>query len=307
MHITQNFFLKTALKPLIYIIKWFGRNYPETLVKIRYFVRFRKRLNLNKPKTLNEKILYLSLRTDTHIRTKLTDKWKVREYVKECGLEKILVKLYGVWKNAKDIDFTALPNSFVLKSNHGSGNIILVKEKTILDKELVISQINKDLSQKYGELEGGRHYYDITPVVIAEEFLKNDKVSKKYSSSIIDYKIWCFNGKPYFIWTCCNRDKNGTDVMTYDLNWDAHPEYSVFNKGYRKSNNIPKPINIEEMLETAEKLAKPFPCVRVDLYNINGKIYFREMTFTSLGGLMDFYSDEFQLMAGSMIDLNYRG
>lgn len=294
-------------KLFISIVKWFGRNYPETLVKIRYFVRFRKRLNLNNPKTLNEKILYLSLRTDTHLRTKLTDKWKVREYVKECGLEKILVKLYGVWENAKNIDFTALPNSFVLKPNHGSGDIILVKDKMILDKEFIISQINKDLSKKYGELEGGRHYYDIIPVVIAEEFLKNDEVSKKYSSSIIDYKIWCFNGKPYYIWTCCNRDKNGTDVMTYDLNWNTHPEYSVFCKHYRQGKKLPKPINFDEMIKIAEKLAKPFPCVRVDLYNINGKIYFGEMTFTSLGGLMDFYTDDFQKMAGSMIDLNYKG
>jgi hypothetical protein len=95
--------------------------------------------------------------------------------------------------------------------------------------------------------------------------------------------------------------------MTYDLDWNAHPEYSVFYNHYRMGKIIPKPKNFNEMIATAEKLSKPFPVVRVDLYNIGGKIYFGEMTFTSLGGLMDFYTDEFQNLAGSLIDVNYKG
>lgn len=95
--------------------------------------------------------------------------------------------------------------------------------------------------------------------------------------------------------------------MTYDLKWNAHPEFSIFNSHYRRGQLIPKPENFEEMIAIAEKLAKPFPVVRVDLYNINGKIYFGEMTFTSLGGLMDFYTDEFQKMCGDLIDVNYKG
>ena len=95
--------------------------------------------------------------------------------------------------------------------------------------------------------------------------------------------------------------------MTYDLDWMPHPEYSVFNEHYGRGQILPKPINFERMVEVAEILAKPFPVVRVDLYNINGKIYFGEMTFTSLGGLMDFYTDDFQNLAGNLIDINYKG
>ena len=229
-----------------------------------------------------------------------------REYIEECGLSDILVNLYGVWDNAAKIRFEDLPETFVLKPNHGCGDIIIVNDKSKINVASVVAQINNDLGKKYGELEGGRHYYDIEPVVIAEELLLNDPISSQYSSSIIDYKIWCFNGKAHFIWTCSNRNDVTTEVMTYDREWKRHPEYFIFNKHYSEGVPLPKPASYERMLEIAEKLAKPFPVVRVDLYNLNGRIYFGEMTFTSLGGLMDFYTDEFQILAGDLIDLNYK-
>lgn len=293
--------------PIIGITKFIGRNWPELLMKIRYFARFKRRLNLEKPVTLNEKILYMSLRTDTTLWTKLADKYNVREYIKDCGLAQILVPLYGYWKEAANIDFELLPDGFVLKTTQGSGDIIIIPDKNSIDKLDVIKKMDIAVKTKYGELEGGKHYMRIEPAIIAEGLISNDEESQKLSSSIIDYKIWCFNGKAYYIWVCCNRDKYGTDVMTYDLDWNAHPEYSVFYNHYRMGKVIPKPKNFNEMIATAEKLSKPFPVVRVDLYNIGGKIYFGEMTFTSLGGLMDFYTDEFQNLAGSLIDVNYKG
>lgn len=299
----KNYYL---LKPIVLFTKYFGRNFPESLVRIRYFFRFHKYLNLSNPKTLNEKILYLSLKTDTSEWTRLADKYHVREYVKECGLDDILVKCYGFWKKAADIDFSKLPNSFVLKTVQGSGDIILVKDKHKLNINETKKNIDIAVNTRYGELEGGKHYMRIKPAIIAEELLFNDKISQIYSTSIIDYKIWCFNGKAHYIFTCCNRDKAGTDVMTYDISWNAHPEYSVLTNHCRRGNVIPKPLNFERMINIAEKLAMPFPVVRVDLYNIGGIIYFGEMTFTSLGGLMDYYSDEFQTLAGSMINLNYK-
>lgn len=306
MHIRTNPVLNKIFQPLILFCKWLGRNNPILLVKIRYFFRFRKSLNLDDPQTLNEKILWQSLKTEVGLRTKLSDKWRVREYIEECGLSDILVNLYGVWDNAAKIRFEDLPEKFVLKPNHGSGDIIIVNDKSKINVASVVAQINNDLGKKYGELEGGRHYYDIEPVVIAEELLLNDPISSQYSSSIIDYKIWCFNGKAHFIWTCSNRNDVTTEVMTYDREWKRHPEYSIFNKHYYEGVPLPKPASYERMLEIAEKLAKPFPVVRVDLYNLNGRIYFGEMTFTSLGGLMDFYTDEFQILAGDLIDLNYK-
>lgn len=303
MAISSNKILSIVLFPIIEFVRFLGREYPVFLVKIRYFFRFKKKLDLDNPKTLNEKILYQSLKTDCRLRTQLTDKWKVRKYVEDCGLSDILVELYGVWGDANDIDFEQLPANFVLKPNHGSGNVIFIKDKHHINESKIKNTLNKDLRKVYGELEGGVHYYDIDPVVIAEELLLNDSISEKYSSSIIDYKIWCFNGKAYYIWTCSNRNKYSTEVMTYDRQWNRHPEFSVFNEHYKEGDPLPMPKSLEKMLYVAEILSKPFSVVRVDLYNIEGKIYFGEMTFTSLGGMMDFYTQEFQNHAGSLIKL----
>lgn len=290
-------------KPFYGITRWLGRKNPELLVRMRYFARFHKPLNLKNPQTLNEKILYLSLKTDTTKWSELADKYQVREFVKEKGLEDILIQSYGVWDKVEDIDFDKLPNQFVLKTTFGSGDCIFVKDKSAADIDEIKAELDQCLHTNYGELEGGKHYYRIPHRIIAEAFIDNDEESAKISSSLIDYKIWCFNGKAHYIWTCCNRDKHGTDVMTYDTDWNAHPEYSIFTPHYREGQVASCPKNLYEMLKIAETLSADFPVVRVDLYNINGKIYFGEMTFTSLGGLMDFYTNDFQIKTGQSIKL----
>jgi hypothetical protein len=304
MHIRTNPRLSKIFKPIIIFCEWLGVNHPVILAKIRYFARFKKRLNLSNPRTLNEKILYLSLKTDTTLWTRCADKYAVRGFVEERGLRDILIPLLGVWDKASDIDFDTLPNEFVLKTNHGSGDILVVTDKSKIDIPQIVKTFDNELSKPYGALESGLHYLRIEPRLIAEELIRNDRGISETSSSLIDYKIWCFNGKCYYIWACANRDKHSTEVMTYDREWNAHPEYSIFNDGYRQGKLLPKPKNFERMVEIAETLSKPFPCVRVDLYNVNGKIYFSELTFTSLGGLMNFYTEEFQLLAGSQIDLS---
>jgi len=286
-----------------YIASKIGKFNPEFIVRIRYWLRFHKRIDLDNPKNLNEKIQYLSLRTDTSAWTRLTDKYLVRDYVKECGLEETLVPLLGKWDSADDIDFESLPSRFILKTTHGSGDSIIVNDKSCCNIDEIRSSIRKTLKETYGLSEGNPHYSRIKPAVVAEELLENDEVSARYSTSLIDYKIWCFNGKAYYIWTCTDRTKHGTRVMTYDKEWNAHPEYSVFTSHYMRGETIPKPDGLDRMLNIAEALAKPFPVVRVDLYNLQGKVYFGEMTFTSLGGLMDFYSNDFLNYTGSLIDL----
>lgn len=308
MSITTNKFLTVVCRPLIQLTKFTSKHDPELVIRARYFVRFHKPINLKNPQNLNEKILYLSLKTDTSKWSELADKYAVRKYVEDCGLKDTLVGFYGYWEKAEDIDFDKLPNSFILKAVQGSGDPIIVKNKSTYDIEDARKYMSKVYKQPYGGLEAGSHYLRIRPGIIAEEFLNNDEVSKKFSKSLIDYKIWCINGKAEYIWTCCNRTPpHGIEVLTYDRDWNAHPEYSVFDNIYRKGSPMPAPKNLDYMLEVAEKLAKPFPVVRVDLYNLDGKIYFGEMTFTSLGGLMNFYTPEFLLKVGQMIDLNYKG
>ena len=303
MHIRTNPRLNKLFKPLILFCEWLGEYHPIALARIRYFARFRKWLHLKNPQTLNEKILYLCLKTDTTLWTRCADKYAVRSFVEEKGLGDILIPLIGVWEHATDIEFDKLPRKFVLKATHGSGDIVIVTDKNKVDWQAVVDMFTKDLAHKYGALESGHHYMRIEPKMIAEELIQNDLGTEQVSSSLIDYKLWCFNGRCHYIWTCANRDEHATDVMTYDRDWNAHPEYSCFYAGYRKGNILPRPINLERMIEVAEKLSGDFPCVRVDLYNVSGRIYFGELTFTSYGGLMDFYTDDFQLLAGGLVDL----
>lgn len=136
----------------------------------------------------------------------------------------------------------------------------------------------------------------MTPCVVVEEVLPLEKGT----TSLTDYKMWCFNGKCYYTFVCNERNANGNSahVMTYDMDWNAHPEFSVFNSDYLRGDIIPKPKNFDKMVEIAEKLSKGFPELRVDLYNIDGKIYFGELTFTSQGGFMDNFTPEFNKMLG---------
>lgn len=303
-HPTMSKVGRIAFYPLIKFCAWLGENHPVTLVKFRYLFRFQKLPNLKNPKDLNEKILYLKLFTDTSRWTILADKYRVRDYVKECGLEKYLIPLVGVWNNADDIDFTNLPSSFIFKANNGCGKSsnLIVKDIAKLDISKTRDLLQSWLNEKHiGALAAEPQYKKMPPCVLAEVLLPEEAGKK----SPIDYKIWCFNGKAHYIWTCSDRDSNGTEVMTYDTAWNALPEVCVFESRYRKGKLLPKPENLDEMLRVAETLTKPFPCVRLDLYNINGRIFFGEMTFTSLGGMMDFYTPDFLKKMGDMVDLNY--
>lgn len=281
-----------------------NRIFPVTICKLRFRRTFGRKCNLKNPKDINEKILWLSLYSDTTEWSRLADKYAVRSYVEECGLSDCLVKLYGKWDDAKDVDWEKLPNQFVLKSNNGSGTVKIVTDKSKLNLLETTNLLDTWLHKKVTSTTTEFHYHSIKPCIIAEEFLDFSKDSNM-SSSAIDYKIWCFNGKAYYVWACSNRDENSTDVALFDREWNYLPKKSVFNKHYKEQSIlVSKPKSLETMLDVAEKLAKPFPVVRVDLYNIDGHIYFGEMTFTSLGGTMDFYTQECLDEMGDLIDIS---
>ena len=179
MHIRTNPRLNKIFKPLILFCEWLGEHHPITLARIRYFARFRKPLHLKNPKTLNEKILYLCLKTDTSLWTTCADKYAVRKFVEDKGLKDILIPLIGVWNKATDIEIDKLPNEFVLKATHGSGDILVVTDKNQVDWQSTINMFTKDLAHKYGALESGHHYMRIEPRMIAEELIKNDEETAK--------------------------------------------------------------------------------------------------------------------------------
>lgn len=277
-----------------YIIRW------EIMRNYRFFMH--KEIDLKNPKDLNEKINWLKLNDDYNKWALLADKYMVREFVESKGLKDILIPLYGVWDSTDRIELESLPSSFVLKTNHGSGDVIIVRDKNSFDMLSATKKLNDFLKMPYGVGSGEPHYLFIDPKVVAEKLLTfNDS----FSTSLIDYKIWCFNGQPHHIWACYSRTKKEVKVEIYDLEWRHHPENSVFNDHYVDGGGIvPKPKNFERMLEIARILSSGFKQVRVDLYNIDGDIYFGEMTFTGNGGYMDFYTSSFLQEMGQIIDIN---
>ena len=292
--------------PLIKFCEFLGNHYPELLLKLRYRYVFKKSLDLKNPRDLNEKILWAKLYSDTTRWTELADKRQVRDYVEKIGLGDILVKLYATWYKKEDINWDVLPDKFIIKANNGDGkgtNKIIDKTKiTPPEKEKIVSMVDEWLHRKnIGALHAEPQYKDMKPCVVVEEVLPLEKGT----TSLTDYKMWCFNGKCYYTWICNDRSVGGNSahVMTYDMDWNAHPEFSVFNSDYLRGDIIPKPKNFDKMVEIAEKLSKGFPELRVDLYNIDGKIYFGELTFTSQGGFMDFYTPEFNKMLGEKFSI----
>lgn len=306
MHFITSPKKKRLVIPILKLVTWLNPKIPAMMIQVRHLLRMKRFAHLEHPKDLNEKILWLTLHSDTSIWSRLADKYEVRNYVKECGLEDTLVNFYGLYNSMTEVDFDELPNAFVLKPTHGSGDVVVVRDKFKVDLESIRTKIQNELDEYICTSAAELHYTRIPHRVVAEELLINDPISERYSSTLIDYKIWCFNGKAQFIWVCMNRfvrNKDGAEVMTYDREWNAHPEYCRITPDFSLADLIPKPAGFEYMLQVAEKLANQFPIVRVDLYNLNGKIYFGEMTFTSYGAIMDFYSDEFLLKCGSMIKL----
>lgn len=266
-------------------------HYPYFYIRILYNKEFfgmgNKHLCLSDPKDINEKILWLEYFTDTRLWSRLADKYSVREYVRNRIGEEYLVPLLGHWGKAEDIDFDTLPKSFVIRPNNGSYDTIIVNDKNEIDVEEIRRRLSDSLKHKFGLENAEPHYLRIKPCIIAEALLKTDE-----PHGLTDYKIWCFGGKPYCIMVCLNRDPitHHANLIYYDLQWNRMPE--CLSIPFRNDESCPKPESLQKMLELATKLSTGFPQVRVDMYNVNGKIYFGEMTFTSNYGMMPYLSQE---------------
>ncbi len=274
---------------------------PRNVSILRYFVKFKCLPNLENPKNLNEKLLWLEFNTDTTKWTELSDKYLVRRYVEEKGLGNILVNLYGVYNEAKEIDFSALPQSFVIKTNNGYGTVILVRDKSQLREKELKETLDKWLKEPFGYVTGEPHYTRIKPCIIIEELLEKPSNQK----SLIDYKFWCLNGKPYCCFVCTNRDPKShhAEFCYYEIpSWNRRIDMMA--PQFYNETIVPKPSRLDDMLRYAEILADDFPLVRVDMYEVNGKVYFGEMTFTSNGGRMTYFTKEALLLMGNNLKLD---
>ena len=271
---------------------------PERVSKIRYKEVFGKELDLENPKTFNEKLMWLKLNkyANDPLVSQCSDKYAVREYVERCGLGDTLNELLGVWDHASEIEWDKLPERFAIKCNHGCGYNLICQNKAQFNTQRAVEQLDiwmkEDFWKEYAEV----HYKTIPKKIICEKYLEG-----KGNALPVDFKIYCFNGKPEFIGNFIERDIVTDEILRgyFDLDWNPS---SVF-RYEMKTELFERPKTLEKMLEYAEILSKPFPFVRVDFYEVDGKIYFGELTFTPTGCLATYYTDEAQVKLGELLDV----
>jgi hypothetical protein len=259
-----------------------------------YRTKFHKKLNLNKPETLNEKISWLKLNSyyDNELVKKCADKYKVRAYIEESGCGEILNKLIGVYHSPSDIPWSELPDRYALKYSIGSGCNLIVSDKNLIDTNGEEKKIQGWFKTKpylgYSEMQ----YKGIKPCIVCEEYLGDDE-----GHFPLDYKFYCFNGKALYVMICVGREKGKPEYHFYDREWNFVPFQSLIDP------HITKPNEIEKAFEYADILSKPFPFVRTDLYIVKHKIYFGELTFTSMGGFDTDITGDADRIMGSLIKL----
>ena len=288
---------KFIRKVILYIMNINVLNFikDEIFLKIKYYIVTKRKLNLDNPKSFNEKLQWLKLYDRKPEYTDMVDKYKVKEYIsKKIGKEYVIPTL-GVYEKFDDIDFDKLPNKFVIKCNHDSGGLVICKDKKTFDIKTARKKINTHLKRNYYYVHREWPYKNVSPLIIIEKFMETEY------DDLIDYKFMCFNGKPEIIFTCTERfSGNGLKVTFFDPKWHQLP----FERYYPKSKEkINKPKNLKKMLELAKILSKDIPFVRVDFYEINNKIYFSELTFYPGSGYETFTPEDWDYKLGDMLEL----
>lgn len=286
-----------GLKKLILrILKNFKFLPIKTFLAIRYQYYTGKKLNLENPVEFNEKIQWLKLFYHVPLLTQLADKYAVRNYVAEKIGKQYLSKIYGVYEEVNDIDFDKFPEKFVLKAVHGSSTNLIVTDKTNLDLTKTRKTLNNWIQHnQYKKVGFEWAYRDIKPRIICEAFIENDT-----DRNLIDYKFYCFNGKPKFVFVSQDIEESRESCI-YDLNWNKLP----FSKKKKITSSIhfDKPTSFDKMIGLATRLADKLPFVRVDFYFAKGSTIFGEMTFYPADGRRNFYPDFYNKTIGDYLVL----
>lgn len=268
------------------------------MLSLQYRIKMGFWPELNHPKRYTEKLQLYKMKYRNPIMQQCVDKYEVRKYVESKGLGHILNELYGVYDTPEEINFDALPDKFVIKSTSGGGgnNVIVVKDKATCDIAKIKETISLWLKDQAGQINAGREwaYTGISKTrIIIENYLED-----KNRSNLTDYKFFCFNGEPKFLYVVTDR-KPGEYAFfgVYDIHFNKMQVYRCDER--RAEYTVAKPKNYEEMIEAARTLSADFPHVRVDLYNVDGKIYFGELTFYDGSGYFHYDPDKFDYEVGS--------
>ena len=266
----------------------------EIMCKFYSRILLKKKVDLKNPKTFNEKIQWLKIHDypNNQLVINGADKYRVREYIEEKGLGDILVPLLGHWDRPEDIVWDNLPKKFVLKCNHGCAYNILCNDKSVFNKKDAIKKMKKWMNEDFGAFNIENHYSKIKPHITCEEFL---------GECIIDYKFFCFNGEPKYIYISSDlvHDRQAQIGFFY-LDGTKMP---LIRDDYAPMDIEELPVFFEDMKKAAEALCKDFSFVRVDFFCANGTYYFAELTFTPSGGMMPFNPDKYDLEWGKLITL----
>lgn len=275
--ITSDVYRKLSLMRRYIYIKYFFTG----TIKRDFYNRLGYELNLKNPQTFNEKLQWLKANYRNPKMKPYADKYEVRKIIKEKLGEEYLNDLYGVYDSVEDINFEDLPQKFVLKPTHSSGHVILCLDKQRMNWKKEKRKLKRWLKENY-YYEGGEWVYkDIQPRIICEKLLEEN---------IIDYKIYCFNGKPLFTQVISNRKGSAYNANYYDLEWNP---IEIKRKDITKSSNeIKKPLNYDVMIKFSKEISKEFPFVRMDFYEVNSKLYFGEATFFPVNGFIKFETRE---------------
>ena len=273
--------------------------FPKAAIKLLYKQTYQKKLDLKNPRDLNEKINWLKayVYPKDPLVIQCADKWRMREYVKDCGLEEILNEVYFAFDSADQIKWDQLPERFALKFNRAAGMNIICADKNKLDEKKTIETVRKWFTAECGERTCELHYRKAKPKIICERYLGGDN-----GEWPVDYKVHCLNGEPVCTMICTDR-QNDLKFVFVDNEYVQIPCNTAVHGG---GTLTPKPDLFERMLEVSKILSKPFPLVRLDYYVVGGKLYIGEMTFTPQGGYIDFINQEWLNKFGDMLILPER-
>lgn len=276
-------------------IKYLMRYIPDkTYLQIYYFLQFGKLCDFKNPTTFNEKLNWLKINNRDSLYTKLVDKYEVKEYVKKV-IGGYTIPTLGVWEHFDDINFDMLPDQFVLKCTHDSEGLVIVKDKSIMDKNAAREKIETALRHNFYYVGREWPYKNVHPRIIAEQYME-DHIDKE----LRDYKFYCFDGIPKIMYIASNRNSGHVNFDFYDMEFnhlDITPKYP------NASEPLRKPEHFKEMIGLAKKLSNGFPHVRVDFYEVDGKVYFGELTFFSMSGLTPFKPAKWDKIMGSWLTL----
>ncbi len=269
----------------------------ERCLKLKFYAYMGKKLNLKNPQTFSEKLQWLKLYNRKPEYTKMVDKYAVKEYVAEKIGEEYVIKTLGVWDRFDDIDFNALPHKFVLKTTHDSGGVVICKDKNSFDIKNAKAKLEKSLNRDYFITAREWPYKDVKPRIIAEQYME-----QKGCDELTDYKFYCFNGEPKFLYISQGLSNHETARIQYvSLDWE---KMEIKRADYPNIDELPpKPITYDKMIEFSKIFSKNIPFLRVDFYEINGKLYFSELTFSPGAGLTKFEPESWDYKFGEWIKL----